>query len=532
MSTETAVIRAEPHTEIGTVIARDADLLVERWCQRALSEHPTAARVHYDVLRNHLGAFFRAMGRVLIQSGDGDPRKHRDRAIEHGEQRWDEGWSITELVRDYQLVQLTVLEHLETTLERPLGYREIMAVGVFIDDAVAAGIAAFVANRDLHIREKERLLREAQQEIDRRKDNFLALVTHELRDPLAPILNSARALALMLPDAAPPVIESVRIIRRQARQLSRLLEDLSDLTRIAQGRLELRKTPVDVAEVIEQAVQTCAPVLKARAHSLALHVAPEVLLVHGDAGRLTQVVVNLLTNAAKYTPPGGQIIVTATRQDHGIVARVRDTGVGIEPHMIEQVFDLYTRAKVPLEQSPDGLGIGLALVKQLVTLHGGTVEATSAGSGGGSEFVLTFPPYKGAAQSDSVTPTGPMSIGPRRLLVVEDDPDSRESLTALLRLMGHDVESAADGRGAIQLISSKSFDAALIDIGLPDLSGYEVAAQGREIVGDKVLLIALTGYGQSEHVKRALESGFDAHLVKPLDTTALGQLLGARRVSR
>jgi CheY-like chemotaxis protein/two-component sensor histidine kinase len=296
--------------------------------------------------------------------------------------------------------------------------------------------------------------------------------------------------------------------------------------------LELRKTPVDMAEVIEQAVQTCAPVLKARAHSLALHVAPEVLLVHGDAGRLTQVVVNLLTNAAKYTPPGGQIIVTATRQDHGIVARVRDTGVGIEPDMIEQVFDLYTRAKVPLEQSPDGLGIGLALVKQLVTLHGGTVEATSPGSGGGSEFVLTFPPYEGAAQSDSVTPTGPMSIGPRRLLVVEDDADSRESLTALLRLMGHDVKSAADGRGAIQLISSTPFDAALIDIGLPDLSGYEVAAHGREIVGDKVLLIALTGYGQSEHVKRALESGFDAHLVKPLDTTALGQLLGARRVSR
>ena len=531
MSTETAVIRAEPHTEIGTVITRDADLLVERWCQRALSEQPTAARVHYDVLRNHLGAFFRAMGRVLIQAGDGDPRKHRDRAIEHGEQRWDEGWSITELVRDYQLVQLTVLEHLETTLERPLGYREIMAVGVFIDDAVAASIAAFVANRDLHVREKERLYREAQQEIDRRKDNFLALVTHELRGPLAPILNSARALALMLTDAPPPVMESVRIIRRQARQLARLLEDLSDLTRIAQGRLELRKTPVDVAEVIEQAVQTCAPVLKARAHSLALHVAPEVLLVHGDAGRLTQVVVNLLTNAAKYTPPGGQIIVTATRQDHGIVARVSDSGVGIEPHMIEQIFDLFTRAQVTQEPSPDGLGIGLALVKQLMTLHGGTVEATSPGSGGGSEFVLTFPPYEGAAQAD-VTPTGPMSIGPRRLLVVEDDTDSRESLTALLRLMGHDVESAADGRGAMQLISSKPFDAALIDIGLPDLSGYEVAAHGREIVGDQVLLIALTGYGQSEHVKRALESGFDAHLVKPLDTTALGQLLGARRGSR
>ncbi|HSA55699.1 MAG TPA: HAMP domain-containing sensor histidine kinase [Gemmatimonadaceae bacterium] len=391
MAIETERIRSEPHVEIGSIILRDTPELVERWCVRAREEQPTAARLHRDVLRNRLSGFLGSMGQALLQAGEGDPQDHRESAMEHGEQRWETGWSLTELVRDYQILQVVVLEHLAQTLERPLGYREAMAVGVFIDDAIAASIAAYVVNRDDYLREMERTGVEALRDVQTRKDAFLALVVHELRNPVAPIMNATETLAILLQPADPPVAEAVRLIRRQSRQLARILDDLSDLTRIAQGRLELRHAVVDVADVVHQAVQTCEPLLTERRHRLTTRVADEPLSVQGDADRLVQVVVNLLNNAAKYTPPGGDVSIQASRRDDRVELSVRDNGIGIPADMIHRVFDMYTRAADARETSPDGLGIGLALVKELVVLHKGTIECLSGGPGQGAEFIVSLP---------------------------------------------------------------------------------------------------------------------------------------------
>jgi signal transduction histidine kinase len=528
MLTETALIRAEPHSEIGAILVRDAELIVARWCDRAIEEQPTAQRVHYETLRNMLRPFLHAMGRGLAQAGDGEPQRHRTHALEHGEQRWDKGWSISELVRDYQLLQLVMLEHLEAELARPLRYREIMAFGVFIDDAVAASVAAYAANNNLEIRELERERSQALRDADQRKDDFLASLGHELRNPLAPILNSARALALMLPNAEPAVIDSIRVIRRQARQLARLLDDLSDLTRIAQGRLELRKVPVTASDIIEHAVQTVAPLMKRHGHRLTVTVPELRLTVEGDAMRLQQVVINLLSNAAKYTAAGGNISLMMERRGRNVEIRVKDNGVGIPPDMTTRIFDLYTRSEMARKHSPEGLGIGLALVKELVALHGGTVECHSDGVGTGSEFVVQLPAFDGTLGSEIATPTTPVRVGRKRLLVVDDDVDGRESLTILLRLMGHNVENADNGTGGIQLALEGAFDAAIIDIGLPDRSGYEVARQIRQERGDEIMLIALTGFARTDDIQRAVDAGFDAHLVKPLDVEALGRVLAAR----
>lgn len=529
MGTDIAIIRAEPHVEIGSIIARDTERLVSLWCECAVAEQPTASRVHLEALRNDLPAFLRAMAAGLMQAGDGDPQRHRARALEHGEQRWDKGWSITELVRDYQILQLVLLEHLEAVLERPLRYREIMAVGVFFKDAIAASVAAYVANNDLEIRNLERERVEALREADRRKDQFLAFVAHELRNPLSPILNSARALALMLPNADPQVRESIQIIRRQARQLGRLLEDLSDLTRIAQGQLKIRSDIVDVAEIIRQAIQTSTPLMKRRGHNLTSQIPEQRVSVKGDPVRLVQSIVNLLNNAAKYTPPGGAITVSAEQQGTDVVIRVSDTGIGVPAEMVDRIFDLYTRGDGAEAHSPDGRGIGLALVKNLVALHGGSVECVSRGRGLGAEFILRLPTYEGPLSSGGATPPEAIDIKSKRVLIVEDDVDNRTSLTTLVGLMGHAVESAADADGALRQASTSTFDVAIIDIGLPDRSGYEVAKEIRRQVGGQIKLIAATGYGLTEDADRALEAGFDAHLVKPLDMDAVARLLGCRR---
>jgi signal transduction histidine kinase len=524
--TDTALIRSEPHVEIGAIIARDADALVERWCERALTEQPSSLLVRDEVLRNQLLPLLQRMGEGLQQSGDGEPREHRDEALDHGEQRWDSGWSITEVVRDYQLLHLTILEHLEGRLGRPLRYREIMAVSVFIKDAIAASIAAYAAHSDLHIRDLERDRAAAIVEADRRKDDFLAVAVHELRNPVAPILNAARALDILLPSEQQDARELARVVRRQARQLARLLDDLSDLTRMAQGRLELRKTAIDVREVIEQAVQTCTAAIQNRGHRLTLRLPDSPLTIQGDAARLIQVVVNLLTNAAKYTPSGGEITVAAERTNDTITFSVQDTGIGVEPEVLSRVFDLYTRATD--NKSPDGMGIGLAIVRELVALHAGSIECRSAGLGQGAAFVVELPASRDTQLELTTTPE-PVSVGPRKLLIIDDDVDGRESLVTLLSLIGHHVESAADGTTGIQRAGTGVFDAALIDIGLPDLTGYQVAEILRQMLGARTQLIAVTGYARVADAERARAAGFDAHLPKPLDLEALSRLLAHRQ---
>ncbi|MGI8603932.1 MAG: hybrid sensor histidine kinase/response regulator [Verrucomicrobiales bacterium] len=526
MNIDTRAIRSEPHVEIGSVLERDAALLVDRWCRRAVDEQPTFKRVHYDVLRDGLGTFLQAMGRRLRQTGNPEADQHCASALEHGEQRWDHGWSLAELVRDYQLLQLVILQYLEESLDRPLRYREIMAVGVFIDDAVAVSINQFVASRDEHIHRVERERTEALEDANRRKDEFMAMLGHELRNPLAPIQNCLNTLQLLLAQGPQPVLETLSVLERQSGQLVRLVDDLLDLARIGQGRFELRKSHVSVAEVIDRAVQMSATVLKSRDHTLIVKCTEQPLYLEADPNRLIQVLVNLLNNAAKFTERGGQIGLTADRDKDSIVIRVCDNGIGIPPEMMSRVFDLFTQVDGSRHRSEGGLGIGLALVQRLIELHGGTVTCQSSGVGNGTEFGVRLPAHLGSVRTaEPAVSSEPEGDGPRDLLLVEDNADSRNALAALLRLKGYRVDVAEDGAAAIATALAVRPQAALIDIGLPDMDGHEVAKALRRNLGEHIFLVALTGYTRADDFKQALDAGFNAYLIKPVDFRELGRVL-------
>jgi signal transduction histidine kinase/CheY-like chemotaxis protein len=524
VSIHTRVIRAEPHVEIGMLIQRDGASIVERWVHRVMEEQPNAKRVHDEVLRDSVPKLLQAMGHALKTGGDPEPAYKAEAPQEHGEQRWDTGWSLTELVRDYQILRLVILEYLEEVLARPLRYREGMAVGVFIDDAVAASIVAYVTGRDADMRQLDDARTEALQDANRRKDEFIAALAHELRNPLAPLVNSIRVLQLLVDAENPAELDAIEVIDRQARQLTRLVDDLLDLARIAEGRLELRKTHLDLTTVLEQAVQTSSPLLEARGHQLTVGPSPVPLVLEADPARLIQVFANLLNNAAKYTDRGGRLWLSATREGNEAVIRVRDNGIGIPPEMISRVFDMFVQADTTRPRSHDGLGIGLTLVRRLTELHGGTVSVHSAGVGQGCEFVVRLPLL---TELVPTTQTGVRYPAPEscHLLLIEDHTDARDSMATLLTLHGHRVEVAEDGKRGIARALATRPQVALIDIGLPDLDGYAVAQQLRAALGDQILLIALTGYGQTDDLRRALDAGYDGHLVKPGDLEELARLL-------
>lgn len=390
LNLDTQLIRAEPHEEIGLLLQKKADALVDRWCKIARDETTAAQRAHYEVLRDDLPAFLDTMGRALKHAGE--PRVGlRARAKEHGEQRWDSGWSLTELVSDYQVLRIVVLEFLEENLRRPLYQRETLAVGVFIDDAISASIARYIDHRDSHQRTLETERVQAFADLSRRKDEFLAILGHELRNPLAPIRNSLMVIRKLLADPHPAVASSLDVMERQSAQLLRLVDDLRDLARINRGEFELRTSRFDPRTAIEQALQMTQPLITARAHQLSVTLPAAALEIEADVSRVTQIVSNLLTNAAKYTEPGGQLWLTMEGEGEAVVIRVRDNGIGIAPEMLERVFELFARVEQPEGAGPDGLGIGLSLVQRLAQQHGGTITAHSGGLGHGAEFTVRLP---------------------------------------------------------------------------------------------------------------------------------------------
>ena len=364
----------------------------------------------------------------------------------------------------------------------------------------------------------------------RQTDEFLALLAHELRNPLAPIKN---AVSLMqMGGLSASMTEWYRtVIDRQVTLLTRMVDDLLDVSRIESGKISLRREPVDLALVVESAVDAARPLVQARRHSLEIIVPGEPLRVSGDLTRLVQVVLNLLTNAAKYTPEGGQIRLAVAREGEAVAIRVRDTGLGIPADLLPRVFDLFTQGDRSLERSEGGLGIGLALVRHLVERHGGTVEAHSDGAGRGSELVVRLPPLAGpweAPGGAARRPDGLGESGPCRVLVIDDDRDAAESMTVLLELWGHEVRIAYSGQEAVGMASAEPPDAVLLDIGLPGMNGYEVARRLREVPGcASALLVAVTGYGQEEDRRRSRESGFDHHLTKPVEPAILQDLLAS-----
>jgi signal transduction histidine kinase/DNA-binding response OmpR family regulator len=391
------------------------------------------------------------------------------------------------------------------------------------------GLAEDLAGRAAIALDNARLYAEVQQ-ADRQKNEFLSMLAHELRNPLAPIRNAVQVLKLRAQDRSD--LQAVRdIIERQVQHLVRLVDDLLDLSRITRGKIRLQTEPVDIAGVVARAVETSRPLIDARKHELNVVLPREPVRVQGDPVRLAQVLGNLLNNAAKYTEEGGRIWLSAERQDGDVVLRVRDTGLGIPPEMLSSIFDLFTQAERSLDRSQGGLGIGLTLVRRLVEMHAGRVEAFSAGANQGSEFVVRLPALDEAAPSARPTngATKGLVQGPScRVLVVDDNTDAADSLAMLLRLAGHEVEVAHDGPTALAVAEEQKPDMLLLDIGLPGMDGYEVARRLRARVDLKpALLVALTGYGQEEDLRRSREAGFDRHLIKPADLPALTELFAS-----
>ncbi|MDP9122541.1 MAG: ATP-binding protein [Acidobacteriota bacterium] len=362
---------------------------------------------------------------------------------------------------------------------------------------------------------------------DRRKDQFLAMMAHELRNPLAPIRN---AVELMRQVDPPDTSWSASrdMVERQVKHLARLVDDLLDVSRITRGNIRLRKEEVDLAVGVLRAVDAARPLIAARGHELVLDLPSRPLLVEVDPTRLEQVVANLLDNAAKYTMPGGRIWLTLEAAGGEAVLSIRDTGVGVPPDVLDRVFEPFVQSDGSLDRSEGGLGLGLTLVRSLVEMHGGNVEAHSSGLGQGSEFIVRLPLSTIAAAESPAEPEEPVATAPRRthVLVVEDNLDAAESLASLLRLWNHEVSVAHDGPAALEVARAERPEVVLLDIGLPGLDGYQVARRLREEIGlSSALLVAMTGYGQPEDRRRSRDAGIQYHFVKPVEPMVLRSLL-------
>jgi signal transduction histidine kinase len=377
-----------------------------------------------------------------------------------------------------------------------------------------------------HMAERERV-ENALREADRRKDEFLATLAHELRNPLAPIANSLHIMQRTAPDSG--LQWCFEVIQRQVRQLSRLVDDLLDVSRITRGKIVLRKSPVELASVVRSAVETSRPLITAAGHELSVELPAEDVIVEVDAVRLAQALANLLNNAAKYTPPRGRIRVRAHVDEDSIVIAVSDNGLGLPRDMLSRIFEMFMQAAHTAQAAQGGLGIGLTLVRSFVELHGGSVTAHSAGANMGSEFVIRLPHDRtriaasvpGEASSAQAPPARP-----HRILIVEDNPDGAQTLSALLQELGNEVRAAADGRQAVQAVTEFAPDVVLLDLGLPQMDGFEAARIiRRQTQGRALKLIALTGWGQEEARRRSREAGCDHHLVKPVDLDALQRIL-------
>jgi signal transduction histidine kinase/CheY-like chemotaxis protein len=425
-------------------------------------------------------------------------------------------------------------------------------VGVVATSALL--LSAAIAERERLQQDLRRSL-EHLKEADRRKDEFLAMLAHELRNPLAPIQSALELFRL--PGAGDAdLAQAEEILRRQVQHLVRLVDDLLDMARIARGTIELRMERVGLAEIVAQAIEPIRPLISARRHELKVSLPPEPVELEADSTRLAQVISNLLHNAAKYSEPGGQIWLSAERSATRLAIHVRDQGIGIDPEMLPQVFDLFFQAEAGRDRTHGGLGIGLTLVRRLVELHGGQIEAKSAGGGRGSEFTIQLPlateqplglagPMKGAGEA-----FGPVSTSSRPaasgaaagveqtsidrpavadVLIVDDNVDAARTLQRLLASRGHAAHAVFDGPAAVTWAEANRPAVVLLDIGMPKMDGFEVARKIREFAGpNDTLLIALTGWGQEEDRRRSSEAGFQAHLVKPVKLAEIEKLLAAR----
>jgi PAS domain S-box-containing protein len=400
---------------------------------------------------------------------------------------------------------------------RTFSQAEIDLLQAFADQAA-------LAMRNVQLFAREQQARADAEAANRAKDQFLALLAHELRNPLAPIVNAVALLRR--PGAPPPLVEQATgIVERQARNLARLLDDLLDVSRITRGLIELRLETVSIADVVSSALEATRPLVDERRQLLSVTLPATPLHVEADPARLEQIIVNVLNNASRYTAPEGRISVVATAEGDEAVLRVRDTGIGIAEDVLPRIFELFVQGDQSLAHASGGLGIGLTLVHRLVTLHRGRVSAHSEGLGRGSEFTIALPLRPAATALGPVAAALPVRGAAAAVLVIEDNADARQSLRTLLEHEGHRVDEAADGLSGLARAEATRPDVLLVDIGLPGLDGYEVARRVRSQRGAAPILVAITGYGQADDRRRSLEAGFDAHLTKPVSPDHLTDVL-------
>ena len=451
--------------------------------------------------------------------------------------------------------QRVVIEDVETdalfapfrSIARAAGYRSVQSTPLIGRDGAVLGMLSTHwrsihrpgeqdwQGLDLYMRQAADFIErcrmdEALREADRRKDEFLATLAHELRNPLAPIRNAVQILRLE--ESPSPELKYTReVLDRQTQQMSRLLDDLMDVSRIVRNRIDLHTERVDVASVLQAAVETSRPVIDGPGHAFSFILPLERIHVDADATRLTQVFANLLNNAATYSEPKGRISLSAQRDGNEVVIAVRDHGMGIPKEMLPRIFDLFTQVDRSLGRSHSGLGIGLTLVKRLVELHGGHVTAHSEGAGTGAEFIVRLPVSSGPMTPGSramSTSEGTEESVPRRVLVVDDNRDAATSLELMLRMLGHETRAAFDGSTGLEVAAEFRPDVVFLDIGMAKMNGYEVARRLREQPwGNQIVLIAVTGWGQAEDKRRTAEAGFDHHVVKPADPHVLTSLLAS-----
>jgi signal transduction histidine kinase/ActR/RegA family two-component response regulator len=468
----------------------------------------------------------RLEGREFVSDSHEPERNWIERYI-HADDRAGVQTFIDEAIRDKKPFEL---EHRVVRVDGTLGWARSRAVPMFSRDGEITewiGVASDVTEH----KQLEASLREA----DRRKDEFLATLAHELRNPLAPIRNAVHFMKLhKLPDEE---VEDARdIIDRQIQHLVRLVDDLLDVSRITLGQITLRNDRVPLRRALEDALDAIAPAALAAGHELDVKLPPPDIEISGDATRLSQIFQNLLDNAIKYTPQGGRILLRAERIEGHVRVSVSDSGIGIPAERQERIFDLFTRVHPEDGIKTNGLGIGLSLARRLIELHGGRIDVASEGPDRGSVFTVYLPaavPLPAAAADPE--PKKPAAGGTRRVLVVDDNRDAADSLAMILEMSGTEVAVAYDGEQALVLIEEETPDVVLMDIGMPVMDGYEVARRIRSTPGgERFHLVALTGWGQADDKERALSTGFDEHLTKPVDPAVLAELLASnvgRRLS-
>lgn len=482
----------------GDVLARNAPLLFSHWEQRyPYLEAATPLAEEGLLVPFYVGG--KAVGTIWVIAHD--PERQFDA----------EDLRILESLGRFASAAYEAMEYIEAMEQRRAALN-------LLEDAVRARQLLEASNRQL--KEREEALRAA----DQRKNEFLALLGHELRNPLMPIGNASELLALSVGGDNPSAQTAIDIIKRQVSHLTRLVDDLLDVGRITQGRIQLQCRPIELDSVIAEAVETVEPRLRAKQHKILLTTSSQRLYVQGDSTRLVQCMVNVLTNAVKYTDPGGEIRVETQASDSTVSIEVSDTGVGIAPELLPRIFDLFVQDHRGLDRAQGGLGIGLAIVKQLIQMHGGEVTAHSKGTGAGSTFTIRLPriprPVDGKSDADDER------VRPLRVLIVDDNVDAATSIAMLLTAQGHHVEAVYSSRDALKAVERFRPEVALLDIGLPEMDGYELASRLRDLPAcDAMRIVALTGYGQPEDRQRALAAGFDDHLVKPIDVRVLERTL-------